>query len=290
MTPVWWLNFHPEVDHGQMWDQTIVKWLLAPKPYADDYGENIDSLNGDGAIVVIPGRFHDTEADMDRINRKLHPLTWVVVIVTSDEESSFDVDRLTHPNRKVWVQTPKPGKHDPYGWLPVGWTPHTEYGHSMINQPKNLDWFFSGQITHSRRKELASVLHGLKNGVLNETEGFTQGLKPDAYIQRLASAKVAPCPSGPVTVDTFRLCEALQLGCIPIIETDTPHETQASYWLGMFGVHPLPTVESWYQLPTVLESLLSVWPSYMNEVGAWWIHWKRNLHRRFWDDVKAVRG
>lgn len=288
MTVARWLNLYPKtVDHGNMWDQTIIHWLLAPKPWQPE-GASRGQLHQQGAIVIIPGRFHATESDVDRINILCRAEPWVVYVITSDEDSEFPVDLLNHPNRKIWVQTPKPGQHDQYGWLPVGWTPHTVRGPLM----KSLDWAFMGQITHERRQELSDVLEGIERGAFLPTAGFTQGLDPADYIATLAQAKVAPCPSGPATVDTFRLYEALELGCIPIVEARTPKLLMPAYWDGLFGMGsiPFPMVESWTELPDLLDQLLVFWPVNASRIGAWWQWWKRNLHRRFWADVRAVRG
>lgn len=285
MTLVRWLNLYPKtVDHGEMWDQQIVHWLLSPKPWSDDSATS-GQLHQQGAIVILAGGFHAAETDIDRINHLLWHEPWVVYVVTSDEESKFNVDLLSHPNRKVWVQSHKPGRYDQYGKLPMGWSPHPP-----VYAAKTMDWSFAGQVTHSRRKEMAAVLRGLEGGKLIKTEGFTQGLPPSSYMQLLAESKIVPAPSGPATVDSFRLYEALRSGAIPILETATPTESQADYWENLFGEHPLPVVESWYELPEVLGRTLDHWPQKWAEVGEWWLSWRRDLHRRFWMSVREVGG
>ena len=58
-----------------------------------------------------------------------------------------------------------------------------------------------------------------ENRMLVTSEGFSQGIAQDAYYKTLAATKVAPCPSGPITVDSMRVCEALQLGAVPVIDS-----------------------------------------------------------------------
>lgn len=286
MTVVRWLNLHPkEVQHEQHWDVRIVHWLLAPKPWSDDSASR-GQLHQQGAIVVIAGQFHASDQDIAKINEIVRAEPWVVFLVTSDEESLFNVDLLSHPNRKVWVQSHKPGIHDQYDKLPMGWSPHTP-----VFAEKDLDWAFSGQVTHTRRQELAEVLRPIEGGTGYETKGFAQGVAPEAYMQLLARAKVAPAPSGPFTVDSFRLYEALHSGCIPVVEYDTPNGSQAGYWLNLFGSScPVDVVASWHELPALLEFYLSGWPKNVNEIGAWWIGWKRELHKRLWQSVREVGG
>lgn len=285
MTVVRWLNLHPkEVQHEQHWDVQVVHWLLAPKPWSDDSASR-GQLHQQGAIVVIAGQFHASEQDIAKINEITRAEPWVVFLVTSDEESLFNVDLLSHPNRKVWVQSHKPGIHDQYEKLPMGWSPHVPQFAA-----KDLDWTFMGQVTHSRRTELSHALRTLRGGESVETAGFAMGATPDTYMEVLARAKVAPAPSGPFTVDSFRLYEALRSGCIPVVEIDTPEGSQAGYWTNLFGDHPLTVVESWRTFPEVLDWLLSEWPKNVNEIGAWWIGWKRELHKRLWQSVREVGG
>jgi hypothetical protein len=275
MIPVWWYPFEDGRSGDCCWDQEIVRWLTAGYPVVVErpqYG-----------VVVIPGRYHDVE----RVNEQLSAMAWVLAVVTSDEESAFPVGDLSHPHMRLWVQAPDhPAGSRP---LPLGWTPHAR----IVGEApeKTLDWFFSGQVTHSRREECVATLRTMAGGELNETAGFTYGWAPDLYMRRMASAKVAPCPSGPVWVDTFRMWEALEVGAIPVLDTVTGQgQDQRDYWVRLLGDHPLPTVERWEEFPAILEGLLADWPDSANQIQAWWLTYKRGLRRRFLADVAELAG
>lgn len=288
--PVHWLNYHePEVRSPGMWDQTIVEWVLGPKVWSEHYARPHLDLEGlTGAVVVIPGRFH--AADLDRINEDTARLRWVVYIVCSDEENLFPVEGLTHRNRTEWVQTADPKRHDAYRWLPVGPTPHSILG-DLEDDGRRHAWSFAGQITHPRRLELEAVLQRRELGYFLPTKGFTQGLPPDDYRRLLVHTKIVPCPSGPATVDTFRLYEALDAGCVPIVETDTPDRRMPGYWPRLFGPGcPIPVVESWYQLDADLPRLLAEWDTLSKEVRSWWLDWRTDLRYQFWASVAEVGG
>ena len=275
MTPVWWYPFDDGRSGDCCWDQEIVRWLTA--------GCEAVAERPQYGMVVIPGRYHD----ISEVNEQLSAMAWVLAVVTSDEESAFAAGELSHPHMRLWVQAPShPEGSRP---LPLGWTPHTR----MTGEPpeKPLDWFFSGQVTHRRREECVEVLRTLDVGALFETAGFTQGLEPAEYVAWLASAKVAPCPSGPVWTDTFRMWEALEVGAIPVLDTVTGEGlAQEDYWGRLLGDHPLPTVERWEEFPAILEGLLADWPVSANRIQAWWLTHKRGLRQRFRTDLAELAG
>ena len=274
---VHWLNLYPEtVTSPGMWDQTIISWLTEGYPV-------IDSIPHEGGVVVVPGRYH--AGDTGRIKEMIAPMRWVLVVVTSDEEGTFDTRDLRHPRMKIWAQTPGPG----FGGqlLPLGWTPHSA---KLPPDPpeKDLDWYFAGQITHERRQQVAAALRNLPGGTLLETAGFTEGLPPDEYMAQMMQAKVVPCPSGPVHVETFRMYEALAAGAIPICDTRTP-KGPSRYW-DWYPLPLLPLTEDWKGIGDVISGLVTEWPASANLMGAAWTYYRHDLSRRFRDDIADLSG
>jgi hypothetical protein len=276
--PVHWLNLYPDtVDHGRMWDQTILtSWLLKDWP-------KVDTVPHEGGVVVIPGRFH--HLDIAQINDLIAPMAWCLIVVTSDEEGTFDTRRLSHPNMRIWAQTPGEGFTGRI--LPLGWTPHAV---DLPPEPpeKTLDWFFAGQVTHERRRQCVEALRNLPGGILLETAGFTEGLPPDEYMGQMMRAKVVPCPSGPVHVETFRMYEALQAGAIPICDTRTPKGPRR-FW-DWYPLPLLPLTEDWKGIGDVISGLVTEWPASANLMGAAWAYHRHDLRRRFRDDIANLSG
>lgn len=301
MIPVVWLSWHPEVPGRGYWDQAMLEdlfagavWRPAGFPQFDHievHGEPLPDL--DGAIVVLPGRFHTDAAD--RLTAELAHYRWVHLIVTSDEESLFPWYDVAHPNMTMWVMTPHPAAHRKAPqlvsrYLGEGYQPGTPELAGML-RPAGTDrpllWSFLGQITHRRRQELARALRqrlrrNPLEGRLIETRSFAAGAVQADYVAWLCSAKVAPAPSGPVTLDSFRLYEALEAGCIPVVEmTNGKGERYGpDFWPLLFGDrHDLfAAVENWESdLDPLLEQLEAGWP--MNQVRstAAWIAYKRDL-------------
>ena len=241
------------------------------------------------SIVVIPARHH---ADMvGQINDELSRLDSILLFLMGDEENDFPIDKIEHKNIKIWVQNPPRDLPDKYGKLGCGYPPAI---HEYIELPdKKFNWFFSGQNTHERRELCLEQLKNLtepdNHSMYNETKGFTQGLNPNDYYQGMANSKTAPCPSGPQTVDTFRIYEALELGCVPIADNLTPKEDWSGFWEWLFG-EPVPflTISDYDDLPGYIMDCKDRYPKLNNRVQAWWFRYKSRLQRQIYSDVEKL--
>jgi hypothetical protein len=250
-----------------------------------------------GALVVLPARHHASPEDVSWFLAQLDRLSWSVVILAGDEEWSFPWTLVKRsPTRRVWVMQPRP-EHAAIGvdgMLPGGWYPNTREGIAPcgVLGPRPLDWFFGGQITHERRQQAVKVLRSLDGpSRLIETAGYLQGVPMPEYLAFLSSAKVIPCPSGPCAVDTARPLEALEAGCVPVVDTVTPKGEDYDYWALCFGEDcPLPRIRDWTNFPAILQRELEGWPANANRLSAWWQQWKRSIVHRLHDDLRAVSG
>lgn len=259
------------------WCHEIVEFLTREHQLHYDCREDaVPNLSE--AIVVIKA---DAAPQAKTLNAELKDFSRVVLIVTGNEEGGFPDDLLDHPNLKLWLQTPSEIQHaDRY--LPWGWAPGTK--RVMLDRP--LNWSFAGQNTHERRRECIDALRKIRgqkaDGLLYETTNFSAGLSRQVYSQLLSSSKLVPCPSGPITVDTFRVCEALECGAIPIVDTISPTGPYGNYWYRVFGDHiPFPFIADWSTLPVVMEEWLDGWEARAASVDAWWKakkgEWRRQL-------------
>jgi len=293
MIDVLWLSLHDDIRARGYADQCLLEELMAGTlwrapghPTFRHHEGGFDALPADapGAVVVIPARWHVQDAD--RIATWLYRLGWALVILTGDEEGVFPRHKLANVQMRRWVQTPVAGSvtgtDRPLG---DGWA--WSYREHLPADPldKPLNWFFAGQISHRSRQELAGALSRRRrgDGRVIETAGFMEGVDIAEYAAGMVAAKVAPCPAGPQTPDTFRLFEALEAGCIPIVESP-------EYWQTLFGdEHPLPVLRSWTDIDQAIDELVREWPANANRIFAWWQHHKRELAYALRDDLVSVR-
>ncbi len=285
MIPVWWLEAHPLCD-----DQHIVD-LIAP---ADRYQHDTEPpAPGDGAVVVCPARYYTPE----QVNTLIADLPWCVLILTSDEESTFDQTAIDHPNVKCWVMTPRPDR--PYWentrFLGEGFNAATRPTLAGIgNRDRTTDVYLAGQNTHTRRHELFKTLDGSPRSWSRDvtaTPGFMQGHDRTEYLSRMAQAKVAPCPSGPATPDSFRLYEALEAGCVPLADMTAPGAyPERGYWDMVLPGAPFEQVAYWHEVEKYIAAALHGWPRKAAECQAWWVRHKRRMALDLLDDVAEVSG
>ena len=282
---VLWQSYYDEVPRYTYWDMTMLLdlfygtlWDAVCSPQYENIC-NFDAIEpGEGAVVIIPARYH--YKDVDRINADLARLPWVILMIVGDEESTFPTDKISHPNMKLWVMTPIPGRHKADHYLIHGYTPDCRTMLAKLaGDDKSRAWFFAGQATHRRREECLAQLEKREDGYLLKTAGFAMGMGHEDYFLRMASSKVIPCPSGPATPDSFRVAEALEAGCVPMADECTPEAGYPEgYWTNVFGATPpFSIIRDWGSFGGYLKDLLNTWPDCANKVFAWWQGYKRKM-------------
>lgn len=294
--PVVWLvpdvpREHVDSRHRLTWAGAQVEEVLSR--LGGEHLVGFDELDGrTTAAVVVPAEYY-TGDKVTWLANELNNLDGAVVFLVSDEASKFPAQRLQHrlDRLRLWVQTPRPGRHHGDRFLPFGPPPRTRETLGQRTHPddvRHLDWFFAGQVNHRHRATLVDVLQGLPRGELIPTQGFTQGVARDVYLGLMAHAKVVPCPAGVAGVDSFRVYEALEAGCLPVVQRRCD-QYGPGYWEMVFGeVPPFPMVDDWAELPEVLEAVLPSWPGNAVRALAWWRQWERRLSRRILVDLGEV--
>lgn len=291
--PVYWWSNRDDVHPEEQWDTGLLHRLFAGdlRPIPDvEFPYRFGRIEPGSApgVVVIGGRHH--VHDVAELNADLAHLQGVVLIIVGDEEGVFLWRQVQHPMIAFWVQMPRPGVHDDMeAWaffFGNGYAPGTDV--LLRNQvEKTSDWVFAGQGTHPRRRQAVDGLRKASHrtdGLLLETDGFARGMERSEYLRWMARAKVAPCPSGPFTPDTFRLYEALEAGCYPIVDA-LPAKGRSGYWRMAYGDVPFPIVEDWDTVGGHIEAALAAYPEPNVRASSWWSMRKADLPLRLEGDL-----
>lgn len=263
-----------------MWDQFYIKHKLLANTADYRFVEVPREVFRHG-ILIVPGRFHYSQEDHDELRRYLEDRDGVILFVTSDEESSLDFRDLKAVRK--WIMTPPIEKLDrsvrQIGSLP---TPAVYEAGVPVAFEQKARWTFAGQITTPKRKAMAQALRERHDGYLAESPGFTQGLEPRLYMEKLARARLAPCPPGAVKPDSFRFYEALEMGCVPILD-----KNDAVYWRQLFGKPPpVRYTDGWDKINDVIDVPPDL--AQNNRVFAWWQRTKHDMQEAFLDDLRAA--
>lgn len=295
MINVLYLSYNKNTPSSGYWDMAMLddifnnRFAKVGKSYTYQQ-QDVSSIPYilDFAVIILPAR--SQAGYIDKFNEQLKRLKSVLIFIVGDEEGVFPVEKITHPKAIIYVMSAISGldtqKYKPF---PNGYPPQIrEFKKSYKN--RDINFFFSGQITHERRYAFLKELNKRNDGVLIPTEGFTQGMPHDEYYEIMQRTIVAPCPSGPETPDTFRLYEALHMGCIPIADYKTPSgKSTEDYWTQLFnGEPPFPIIHEDSQINGYIDDMLKNHIAISNKILAWWINYKRNLTLQIINDISTL--
>jgi hypothetical protein len=268
-----------------IWDQNIVEAILP-----SDAIHLMDVFPPEGGVVIIPaGHCLDK---IDWLNQQLAGMKWVLAIMTSDEESSFPTYNLKHPRMRVWVQHAHPVRHIGLQTLPNGYPAPLLDHRGGLSRDRSHNWMFAGQVTHPTRQACVEAARKRTDGFLHETDGFARGIDHTAYYAAMKNSKVVLCPSGPCTPDSFRVYEALELGCVPIVDRTPGNRPNfpPNYWEVVLPGHPFPVIDNWANLDSVVDPILADWERKAKECSEWWKNFKLSLSNKLIEDIAWLQS
>jgi len=115
-------------------------------------------------------------------------------------------------------------------FFPLGWKAGMFKGHRIDRIPASSrlhTWNFVGQIIGKPTREaMANAMSEIEGGYLHITRHWDDpdGLDVKAYQNILENSAFTACPAGWCNPDSFRVCEALEAGSIPIVDNRTYFE------------------------------------------------------------------
>lgn len=288
--PVVWLSFCDENPPRGRWDQNFVEYLLFHgwrPPGGAEFSER-EPEGSEGRVIIFPAAHYIEHGDdvAALLEGYLRGCDWSMLFATSDECALFPWDEINLPDTcRLWVQYPRPDKAYPAGtrFLPLGPQSSPRNDQRLIPGYRPIDVYFSGQIFNERRLEMWERLGPMRerddiNVAVEATGGFAQGKDREEYLDDLRDSWITPAPSGPCSQDSFRLYEALDAGCIPIVESKRPGGAEG-LWQMVWPLQgpPVALTSSWDLLPALASVLLERRHFFAAERSAKWQQAKREL-------------
>jgi len=136
-----------------------------------------------------------------------------------------------------------------------------------INE-REMDYSFAGTFNGNGRDKMHQQLEARRDDGKKKfwtiTNSWGKGLNMDEYSSLLSQTKIALCPSGYVSKESFRIFEAARCGCVLIVD-DVP--TNLWYYEEFPGI----IVKDWSDL-SVIERLLSD-PDAMQDISNKTVQW-----------------
>ena len=140
---------------------------------------------------------------------------------------------------------------------------------------REYKWAFTGTPHKSSRHDLLFQFNNIKPFFCHRTEKFdTKIISVEEMSKVLSSTIFIPCPNGFYHPETYRLYEALECGCIPIVE-DT-----YKYYDRLFPGNPFIKVGKWVDAKPIIND----WKenditNKKSECITWWDNYKTNLQK-----------
>jgi hypothetical protein len=204
----------------------------------------------------------------------------LVLFHASDEWFSGGYGLYRHFDHVIRTHHTYLAAHDGVLTIPLGYPNETpvDAAYPLVGA-RRYAWSFIGQFKASRIA-MCKAFDGLKPELVMNTNA--QRISKSEFDPLLRDTIFAPCPMGNVMLETWRLYESLELGCIPLIEK----RPAVDYYTNLFGPNPIPAFYSWNAARRYAEVLLADRHGLNRAQGRirdWWIAHK--------DRVRAqVRG
>ncbi len=152
---------------------------------------------------------------------------------------------------------------------------------------RRYTWSFAGQITKSTRRAMIGNMIRIPKYHIHQTSAFASAdcLSIEEYRDLMLDSIFVPCPRGNWNVDSFRIYEALECGCIPIVE-----KISFDYFEKLFGKsYPFPSIDNWNQAPELINRLVSdprQLEQLRQECYTWWSEYKKEMKRNIADIIE----
>lgn len=214
-----------------------------------------------------------------------------VVVLLSDENLLEPCEWLHDPNCMGLLRNyihPNQLGHPKVSFFGLGYKREfTKYLKTEGNADRSLTWCFAGT-PHGERAEMLKSFDVFKENKVHTCSGFNaeDGLTTKKYVNMLKNSVFALCPEGQDSMDSFRLYEALEAGCIPITKAYSKQfMIKPSYWHGIFrGIQDLPFIyaENWTECVEKLKGVSTEEiRALKEECETMWIYYKQVWKNNF---------
>lgn len=307
MIPALWHH-----NHG-FWDCALPRYILDRAATAPEHVLHFEGLSMANivrkrvGVIVIPGRHTLDDEQFERLNSAAGFFQKIIFVIIGDEEGVFPAARLAHKNMKVWWFMPPYNPKQPVDRVaPNGWPTNApemiDAARKRTHGVRDLNFSFLGQVTHERRSAMIEALgpyldEGVRTGRIGKchilgTHGFTEGEPREKYYEIMVRSKIVLCPSGPCTPDSFRFAEALEAGCVPIVDNLTPKpDYPGGYWDYIFkpvNLFPFPVVNFWENVSNVIDHVLPRFDEISLECKFWWQQQKELMIATMKEDLCGI--
>ena len=274
-------NFDKEISLNHIWGiyhkENSDKWIfeiLKGVKYSIIENET-EIVDGDVLIIVDSS----IEKKIEFYNKLKLICSKIFLIHLGDETGVHNI-QLVYDNCDYIFRTfcsNKYFKNNKISCFPIGYKTGVIFNKKIDS--RKYKWAFVGTPHKSSRHDLLYQLSDIKPCFLHKTKKFNEEIIDVKKMSEILSATdFIPCPNGFVHPETYRVYEALECECIPIVEK------AYMYYERMFPNNPFLKVDKWVEAKSLIENMEDEKvKKKRNECKIWWINYKEKLS-------KFVRG
>ena len=258
------------------------KWGLYHKNYSDKWiyeilnkieFETIQSekdLENEDILIIVDSSIENKE----ELYTKLELIcSKMFLIHLGDETFAYDLSMVYNKFNYVWRTfcSNKYFNNKKVSCLPIGYKSGILFKKEAIE--RKYKWAFLGTPHKSSRHDLLFQLSDIQPSFSHKTKKFDEGIIDVGKMSEILTSTIfIPCPNGFFHPETYRLYEALECECIPIVEN------AYKYYDRLFYNNPFIKVDKWIEAKSVIEE----WGNDQikkksEECRTWWNQYKNQL-------------
>ena len=259
-----WGEYHKK--HSDSW---IFEILEKTKYNIIESEKNLDKND---VLIIIDS----SPEKKNQLYEKLHLVASKIILFhLGDETGAYDLSDIYKKCHYVFRPfcSNKYFKNSKVQCIPIG------YKSGVVDKRNNVrkyKWAFTGTPHKSSRHDLLYQFSNIKPFFCHKTQKFNEKIiSVEEMSDIFSSTDFIPCPNGFFHPETYRLYEALQCGCIPIVEN------AYKYYDRLFPNNPFIKVDKWIDAKLIMEK----WTKDQikkkrEECIVWWTNYKNELKKK----------
>jgi len=228
--------------------------------------DNEKDLKSNDILIIVDSSI---ENKIKKYNELKLICSKIFLFHLGDETGIFDFSQVYKNCNYVWRTfcSNKYFSNDKVQCIPIGYKSGIS---SKSSQNRKYKWSFIGTPHKSSRHDLLYQFSHIKEFYSYKTEKFNVKPIPVEEMSKILSfTEFLPCPNGFVHPETYRLYEALECGCIPIVEN------AYKYYERLFPGNPFVKVDKWIEATPIMKGWSNEQISIKrNECINWWNKYK----------------
>ena len=272
----------PKINEPNSIDAVNYKWGLYHKENSDKWIyeilnkiqfkiiENERNIENENVVIVVDS---SVEKKIDFYNRLKLISSKIFLIHLGDESNVYDLSPIYDNCNYIWRTfcSNKYFNNQKVSCLPIGYKSGTCF--KKQNSDRKYKWAFIGTPHKTSRHDLLFQLSSIQPSFCYKTEKFNKKIiGVDKMNEILSSSEFIPCPNGFVHPETYRLYEALECGCIPVVEN------AYKYYDRLFPNNPFLKIDKWRDAQNMIKKFTDKDIKKKSEnCKKWWKDYKNEL-------------